>query len=436
MREYAYLYFLYLGVQLLIEEGCFAMAFPRRRHFWLRLPLALGTFLLFGAGLVGLINCFGRLGWLVLVPYYLLVFGATLLLLAACYKAEPEYVLFAGIAGYAVQHITYAFVSVLRYMLSRFIPVDGIPFAVDAVVFHFLFYALTGYLSYRLLVKPNTGRGELKKADPRMLGLMLAVLLSSVIFSVFVDLQAATLPSIFIICRLYAIISCTLGLVVLFNISRGNRLEREKELLEYMLHQSRRQHELARENIDIINIKCHDLKYQIAALSNMDNSEQRRRTADTLVQSVMIYDSMMHSGNDAVDLILTEKSLICQKYSIKLSCIVDGKKLDFMDAADLYSLFGNALDNAIESVIKLSEEKRIISLRVMQKGEMLHIHLENYCGEPVAFADGLPVSTKGDAAFHGFGTKSIRHVVRRYDGELRISVDEERFYLDILFSGR
>lgn len=434
MREYAYLYFLYLAVQLLIEEGCFAVVFPRRKPFWLRLSLSLGAFLVFGAGLVGLINCFGRLGWLVLVPYYLLVFGATLLVLAACYEVAPEYILFAGIAGYAVQHITYAFASVLRYILNRFSVAGSLPFAVDAFVFHFLFYVLTGLLSYFLLVKPNTGKGELKKADPRMLGLMLAVLLSSVIFSVFVDLQAATLPSIFIICRLYAIISCTLGLVVLFNISRGNRLEREKELLEYMLHQSQRQHELAKENIDIINIKCHDLKYQIAALSNMDNSEQRRKTADTLVQSVMIYDSMIHSGNDAVDLILTEKSLICQKYNIKLSCIVDGKELGFMEAADIYSLFGNALDNAIESVIKLSEEKRIISLRVVQKGEMLHIHLENYYAEPIVFEDGLPVSTKGDAAFHGFGTKSIRHVVQRYDGELRISVDEERFYLDVLFS--
>lgn len=83
-----------------------------------------------------------------------------------------------------------------------------------------------------------------------------------------------------------------------------------------------------------------------------------------------IYDNIYQTGNDALDLVLTEKSLLCDEYNIKLSSMIEGLALDFMHTTDVYALFGNLLDNAIESVMKEpDEEKRIISIQMARKSQ-------------------------------------------------------------------
>ena len=114
--------------------------------------------------------------------------------------------------------------------------------------------------------------------------------------------------------------------------------------------------------------------------------------------------------------------------------MIDGKTISFMNSTDVYALFGNLLDNAIESVLKEpDEEKRIISLLVSEKNGGTYIHMENYCGEPVTFENGFPVTTKNDKAYHGFGVRSIRYLADKYEGNLLMRMEKERFITDILF---
>lgn len=85
-------------------------------------------------------------------------------------------------------------------------------------------------------------------------------------------------------------------------------------------------------------------------------------------QEIRSYEAQNKTGNEVLDTILTSKSLYCQQHGITLTCVADGAALDFMDTMDLCSLFGNALDNAIESVEKLPDsEQRLIHLVVTRK---------------------------------------------------------------------
>lgn len=79
---------------------------------------------------------------------------------------------------------------------------------------------------------------------------------------------------------------------------------------------------------------------------------------DEIEKSVSLYDANVKTGNTVLDTILTEKSLLCYKKGIILSCVADGENIAFMEDADVYSLFGNALDNAIEAVLKLEEQRK------------------------------------------------------------------------------
>ena len=62
----------------------------------------------------------------------------------------------------------------------------------------------------------------------------------------------------------------------------------------------------------------------------------------------------------------------------------------------------------------------------------MSIRLENYCGTPVRFEDGLPVTLKHDKEYHGYGVKGIRRIVERYGGTLHMHQDGCLFELDII----
>ena len=150
-------------------------------------------------------------------------------------------------------------------------------------------------------------------------------------------------------------------------------------------------------------------------------------------EKLAYYDAVVETGNEVLDTILSEKSLNCEHRHIRLSCIVDASHLDFMSTLDIYALLGNALDNAIENVSRYrDEEKRVISLNIKAVGDFLSIQTNNYCEDQPKVRGGLPVSTKRDREYHGFGLKSMRHIAEKYGGSLAVSVEDHVFTLQIL----
>lgn len=433
MSGFLYLYFINLTLWLLVEEACFAIPLPRKKNFMFRFFGALAIHCLLGYGLIALAHCIPEELSFLSVLYYGLIFGGTLWILSVTLTAKPKEILFVGTAGYAVQHMTYSLGNIVQDLLFLSTGKTLEANFLSYLFFQYGIYLLTGLVAYVTLVRVHRDRGSLKNADIRMILLSLLVLTISIVLSeiVYVDVARQTIP--FVVCRVYAIISCGLGLLMQFDLSLRNRAEAENETLEQLLHLEQQQHKLARETIEIINLKCHDLKYQLAVLETLESPKQRQASINELQNLVMIYDSVVRSGNDTLDLVLTEKSLICQKYQIKLSCMVDGKLLSFLEDADLYSLFGNALDNAVESVLQVEPENRVITLRIMAVNQMILIHMDNYCEVSPVFEDGLPITTKSDRRFHGYGTRSIRYLVKKYGGELQMSGTDHQFNLDILF---
>lgn len=192
------------------------------------------------------------------------------------------------------------------------------------------------------------------------------------------------------------------------------RRKKERDALQNVLQAQYAQYRSAQDSIDLINKKYHDLKHQIAVLRS-ETSEEKAHYLDAMEQEIRSYEAQNKTGNEVLDTILTSKSLYCQQHGITLTCVADGAALDFMDMMDLCSLFGNALDNAIESVEKLPDsEQRLIHLVVTRKKNFVWIRVENtYDG---AFrADGtLPKTTKTDARYHGYGLKSIYDTAEKY----------------------
>ena len=149
--------------------------------------------------------------------------------------------------------------------------------------------------------------------------------------------------------------------------------------------------------------------------------------------SVEIYEAIVKTGNELFDTILTEKSLYCRARQIQVSCVADGSQMDFIDTIDLYALLGNAMDNAIEAVEQFKDlQKRQIDVMIYRQQHFLVIHVMNPLPGDLIYEAGLPVTTKTDKDYHGFGMRSMDRIVKKYEGFLRVTEEDGCFSLKML----
>lgn len=214
---------------------------------------------------------------------------------------------------------------------------------------------------------------------------------------------------------------------------REMRVRRELESMKTIFHNQYAQYQQSQKTIELINYKYHDLKHHIMALRAEHDSEKRNEYLDKMEEEIKNYEAQNKTGNEVLDTLLTGKSLYCQQNDIAMTCVVDGQLFDFMDVMDICSVFGNALDNAIECEKKItSPEKRLIHVAAYAQKRFLIIRFENYYEGNLKFEGDFPVTTKKQEEFHGYGLKSLRYTVRKYGGEVDVSGKDNWFFLKIL----
>lgn len=208
--------------------------------------------------------------------------------------------------------------------------------------------------------------------------------------------------------------------------------QREADALRSMLHIQYETYKIRQESIDLINQKYHDLKHQIAVLRTQ-TGEERNAVLDKMEQEIKAYESQNDTGNKVLDTVLTGKSLTCRAQNIQMTCVADGSAVAFMDVMDLSNLFGNALDNAIESTAKVQDpQRRLIHLSVARQRSFAAVRIENCYDGELRFENGLPVTTKADGRYHGFGLKSIQATARKYGGTATVTTHDGWFELRVL----
>ena len=226
----------------------------------------------------------------------------------------------------------------------------------------------------------------------------------------------------------------TLSFVILllqFYIIRHFNLKNEKEQEEQRIAIAEKNYHFTKDIIEQINIKAHDLKHQIRELTSQNKIDNE--TASSIRETIAIYDAMAKTNNETINVVLSEKWIYCNKHGISFSVIVDSDVMSFMKRSDIYSLLGNALDNAIEASLKLPREKRAISLVLKNVIGCVSLQItNNFKGKIKKDARGVLKTIKEDESSHGFGFKSMQYIVGKYGGEISYFVEGETFTLQSL----
>lgn len=345
---------------------------------------------------------------------------------AFCYEISLSVSAFIGIGAFICQHVSFKVGEIVLYFLPDSIAQRT--FNAPYILTIACMYAFSYFFFARRFKRPDVRHA--KRHQLLIIYIAVAVYITILQFY-FADYIGRIPTQLYLIYASFDIICCMFAMMLQFGIIETGSLKEESRIMEHVLHMQQEKYSLSKETIELINIKFHDLKKRLAVSPALD-----AREAQELYQTLGIYDMALKSGNEALDIVLAEKGLVCERQGIRLECIADGGSLDFMAPADVYSLVGNAIDNAIESVLKVTDPgARFINISIRNSRRMLIVNIENpYEGE-LRFEDGLPLTTKADKDFHGFGMKSIQKVVEKYNGFLSITSEDGVFVLNIVFAG-
>ncbi|WP_455500665.1 ATP-binding protein [Gemmiger sp.] len=211
---------------------------------------------------------------------------------------------------------------------------------------------------------------------------------------------------------------------------REAALHSELAAMDNVLHRQYEQYKQSKENIRLINRRYHELKMQIAAIrAERDQAKQDAALAE-MESGIRRYEAENKTGNPVLDTLLTAKTLYCQQHDINLTCVADGRLLNFLTTGEICTIVGTALDNATESVLTEADaEKRLIRAAIYAQNGFVMLRFENYCAQPVELGpDGLPKQS----AHGGYDLKSVRAAAEAHGGTLTLHWENEWFTLRVL----
>ena len=362
------------------------------------------------------------------------------LLLRYGFRVRPGEAFYCTICMYLLTDLLAQAAIPVRVLLTASIRSDVAGYAVGAL--YDIVFAAAGYAAAVRWVRPvlfHDGVCQIyrQKLAAAALDAAAYLVLANYQFIFWLLGEEPTAESrIITVFRLITGMLCVLFLFSQSMLERMMEIRRDRDIMRHLWRQQQEQYQLRTETIELINRKCHDLKHQMEALRSLCDRKEADAQLREMENSVMIYDAIVKTGNPVLDTVLTEKSLYCEKHTIHMTCMADGACLAFVGKIDLYTMFGNAIDNAIECVIREAPEKRVIQVSVYAEKELAMIRIRNYCSAPPVFECGLPKSTKEDGENHGFGLRSIRYTAEKYGGGILCHCTETSFTLQILLPMR
>jgi hypothetical protein len=419
-------------LEMLVAGMVFYCYLNKKKAFWLR--IAAGIVMLFCCAkwiypLFPNGNLWISTAWYGFV-YLLLIFVSWF-----CCEISPEDAVYCASCAYLVQHLASS-----AYILLAFngrVPTWSGPLYYAAFCATYVFVFLT---IAKLL--PENGRydvSRLTSATTAIAAVSVTLILSTYVkTSAPLSDDAVAAGDYILLLKGSQIYAFAISLVFLvLQVLQRRELRKQKKLEQNLRiwEQRKIQYELSKENIDLINRKVHDLKHQIAALARTEGNDLRKKSFAAEVQDMIeVYDTDASTGNEALDTLLMEKGLYCKLHGIEWTCVADGMLLAFMDVVDLYTMMGNALDNAIESAENCDKDTwKTISVRIWKKDFFAVVQVENTFAGELQLEDGIPKTTKTDAENHGFGLRSIRTIAEKYDGTMTIKTEDQMFILTVLF---
>lgn len=179
----------------------------------------------------------------------------------------------------------------------------------------------------------------------------------------------------------------------------------------------------------------HDMNNQFITLSELirsgqyEEAERQLSHLASLTRSKIIYSS---SGNVIIDGLINYKlqNALSEKIEVKTEIAVPEQIK--IETTDLVAILGNLIDNALNALCDVPEDRRNLTIKVVFGKERLIIRTSNPYVDDVLCEDGKIVSRKKSSKHHGYGLNNIAKAVSKYKGYMDIDYNDNLFTVDII----
>lgn len=341
------------------------------------------------------------------------------------YKINAVECLTYVMAGWTMQHLSG---KIQYFLLLAFnIQVDYFNYTWQYTLvnaFCLIFTTLVNFLILQVFYK-----GDTRVKNPRIIFPLTIIFIVSVILSAFSPYDINKTSEMFL--NFYAVAFCLISSCFIYWSFDNTFLLNQLKFVKELDAKKAKQYEVSKESIDIINNRAHDLKKLISKFGDSKfllTDEEIKQ----LKKHIEYYDKRCKTGNNALDTIINEKSFVFDSKKIKFNYAVDTNGLTIFTDFEIYTLFGNILDNAEEALVKCDVNDRYDELTITKKDNLLIIHNENYTKEDVKIKNNTLFTSKKDTIYHGYGTNSIKETVKKHNGICTFSCADNIFSVDIL----
>lgn len=226
--------------------------------------------------------------------------------------------------------------------------------------------------------------------------------------------------------------------VVLNYILYDNYAKKEKELYELRNELSKIETDksyyqiLERQNEEMHSFS-HNTKNHFQVIKSLTNEENVENYIDECYGKLEKYSMFGKTNNKILDIILNKYSLLCEIKNIEFLISVKTANLSYIKDDELSTLLNCILDNAVEAA-EQTENGRI-ELNLNNQNFFDVLTCINSCNYNPDFDKKILKTTKENADMHGYGTKSIKKIVRNNKGTYSWKYDKENneFITTIIF---
>lgn len=208
----------------------------------------------------------------------------------------------------------------------------------------------------------------------------------------------------------------------------------EKALVMQQNDYYHRQIEIIDTSYRNINSIRHDIKNHLIIIKsyiNLNDKEKALIYIQEIMNATYTEKEIVKTGNFDIDSILNYKLQNAKINQIDVTVEAKIPEQLNIDSIDIAVIMGNLLDNAIEAVSKL-ENNRSIKLRMEYKKNALYIHINNTYNGTVLYEGNKICTSQIDRLHHGIGLNNIENVISKYNGTMEIHHTGNNFIVDIL----
>lgn len=212
-----------------------------------------------------------------------------------------------------------------------------------------------------------------------------------------------------------------------------NYLEGEIEILEKQAHVQYEYYLVQEQKYNATVHILHDVDKHVKSIEKLYEKRENGEATEYVKEIKNMLEPLIpikYTGNPILDILLTDKAAISKEKKIKFDIKVDNINMDFLEAIDTTTIFGNLIDNAIEAVEKVKGD-RWIRISILPHQEMVFVRIEN-TSLPLKWRNGFPVSEKGKN--HGIGLLNVKRSIAKYDGDISFQQKNGIVTVDLLLN--